>query len=128
MEPWRLWSSCWTAGLLREDQKKKGKIERNKNKFCYLLNIIGIIYGPWDSGGPGQVPLLPWLRAGPDGRTKITEKKNPKQKTEKKTLKPNNGRTNKKLNKKKIQTKTQTQKSRTKITRKNPKTQKWKRK
>ena len=54
------------AGLLGEDQKKKGKIERNKNKIFYLLNIIGIIYGPWASGGPGQVPLLPWLRAGPD--------------------------------------------------------------
>ena len=24
-----------------------------------------MIYGPWASGGPGQVPLLPWLRAGP---------------------------------------------------------------
>ena len=45
LEPWRLWSSCWTADLLGEDQKKKGKIERNKNKFFYLLNIIGIIYG-----------------------------------------------------------------------------------
>ena len=21
--------------------------------------------GPWPSGGPRQVPLLPWLRAGP---------------------------------------------------------------
>ena len=77
-----------TAGLLGEDQKKKGKIERNKNKFFYLLNIIGIIYGPWASGGPGgQVPLLPWLRAEPDGRTKITEKKNPKTKKPKKNLK-----------------------------------------
>ena len=46
LEPWRLWSSCWTCGLLGEDQKKKGKIERNKNKFFYLLNIIGIIFGP----------------------------------------------------------------------------------
>ena len=101
MEPWRLWSSCWTAGLLGEDQKKKGKIERNKNKFFYLFNIIGIIYGPWASGGPGQVPLLPWLWAGPDGRTKIKEKKNPKKKKKKKSLKPNNGITKKKLNKKK---------------------------
>ena len=100
-----LWSSCWTAGLLREDQKKKEKIERNKNKLFYLLNIIGIIYGPWDSGGHGQVPLLPWLRAGPDGRTKITEKKPKNKKTKKKTLKPNNGRTNKKLNKKKFKPK-----------------------
>ena len=58
-----IWSSCC---LLGEDQKKKGKIERNKNKIFYLLNIIGIIYGPWTSGGPGQVPLLPWLRAGPE--------------------------------------------------------------
>ena len=33
------------AGLLGEDQKKKGKIERNKNKFFYLLYIISIIYG-----------------------------------------------------------------------------------
>ena len=89
-----------------EDHKKKGKIERNKNKFFYLLNIIGIIYGPWASGGLGQVPLLPWLRVGPGGRTKITEKKKPKnQKTKKKTLKPNNGRTNKKLNKKKFKPK-----------------------
>ena len=31
------------AGLLGEDQKKKGKIERNQNKIFYLLNIIGII-------------------------------------------------------------------------------------
>ena len=63
LEPWRLYGV--RAGLLGEDQKKKGKIERNKNKIFYLLNIIGIIYGPWASGGPGQVPLLPWLRAGP---------------------------------------------------------------
>ena len=43
-------------------------IERNKIKFFYLLyiNIIGIMgNGPWASGGPGQVPLLPWPRAGP---------------------------------------------------------------
>ena len=26
---------------------------------------VSIIYGPWAGGGPGQVPLLPWLRAGP---------------------------------------------------------------
>ena len=63
LEPWRLYGV--RAGLLGEDQKKKGKIERNKNKIFYLLNIIGIIYGPWASGGPGQVPLLSWLRAGP---------------------------------------------------------------
>ena len=36
LEPWRLWSSCYGAGLLGEDQKKKGKIERKKNK---LINI-----------------------------------------------------------------------------------------
>ena len=41
-------------------------IERNKINFFYLLYIIDIMgNGPWASGGPGQVPLLPWPRAGP---------------------------------------------------------------
>ena len=31
--------------VLGEDQKKKGKIERNKKKKIYLLNINDIIYG-----------------------------------------------------------------------------------
>ena len=64
-------------------------------------------------------------------KNKNNRKKKPKnKKTKKKTLKPNNGRTNQNLNKKNSNPNTnpKTQKSRTKITRKNPKTQKWKRK
>ena len=43
-------------------------IERNKINFflpirlLYIIDIMG--NGPWASGGPGQVPLLPWPRAG----------------------------------------------------------------
>ena len=60
LEPWRLRSeefvlACW--------EKKKGKIERNKNKIVYILNINYITLT--SNMGPGQVPLLPWLRAGP---------------------------------------------------------------
>ena len=41
-------------------------IDRNKINFFYLLYINDIMgNGPWASGGPGQVPLLPWPRAGP---------------------------------------------------------------
>ena len=38
--------------------------------FFYLLYIIGTYMGngPSCPRGPGQVPLLPWPRAGPDGR------------------------------------------------------------
>ena len=47
-------------------RKEKLKLERNKNFFFYLLYIISIMCnGPSCPGGPGQVPLLPWPRAGP---------------------------------------------------------------
>ena len=55
------------AGLLGvERRKEKLKLERNKKKKFYLLYIIASYMGngPSCPGGPGQVPLLPWPRAG----------------------------------------------------------------
>ena len=60
------------AGLLGiERRKEKLKLERNKKKKFYLLYIISIMgNGPSCPRGPGQVPLLPWPRAGPAFQTK----------------------------------------------------------
>ena len=58
------------AGLLGVGRRKeKLKLERNKFYFFYLLYIIASYMGngPSCPGGPGQVPLLPWPRAGPGG-------------------------------------------------------------
>ena len=57
------------AGLLGVGRRKeKLKLERNKKKIFHLLYIIASYMGngPSCPGGPRQVPLLPWPRAGPE--------------------------------------------------------------